>query len=188
MGDAAMRTLTPIFIMVAAFVAAYAEAAFTPFRFITGAQIDILPALVVYTALTHGVSLVAVLSVCGGLWFDSLSSNPLGVSIIPLFFVGIVIYRYRTLLLRDHPYAQFVMGAIASAVVPIVTLLFLFTLDRDPLFGWGSIWQLFVMSLCGGLMAPLLFRFFDWLTSVLAYQQVKESSFRQDRIITRGRK
>ena len=49
-----------------------------------GAQIDLLPALMVYAALNAGLPTVALLAVFGGLWFDTLSANPLGISILPL--------------------------------------------------------------------------------------------------------
>ena len=51
--------------------------------------------------------------------FDSLSANPLGVSVLPLFLVGFLIYRQRELILRDQPFAQFVLGLGASAAVPV---------------------------------------------------------------------
>ena len=53
-----------------------------------GTQINLLPALIVVAAFYGGGRAVALLSICGGLWFDSLSANPLGVSILPLFVVG----------------------------------------------------------------------------------------------------
>jgi len=43
-----------------------------------GAQVDLLPALMVYAALYTGLANVAGLAVLGGLWFDGLSANPLG--------------------------------------------------------------------------------------------------------------
>ena len=44
----------------------------------------------------------------GGLWFDSLSANPLGVSVLPLFLVGLAIHLNRELILRDQAFAQVV--------------------------------------------------------------------------------
>ena len=69
----------------------------------------------VYAALNADIVTVSLLAVLGGLWFDSLSANPLGVSILPLFAVGFVIYLQRELILRELPFAQFVLGAAASA-------------------------------------------------------------------------
>ena len=73
-----------------------------------GVQIDLLPGLVVYASLSGGILTVTLVSVCGGLWLDSLSANPLGISILPLFVVGLLIQRSRDLILRQQPFAQFV--------------------------------------------------------------------------------
>src|SRR5947209_15681885 len=53
----------------------------------------------IYTLSLHDalpISMVAVLAVAGGLWFDSLSANPLGVSILPLLMVGLLIHGRRS--------------------------------------------------------------------------------------------
>ncbi len=42
-------------------------------------------------------------AVAGGLWFDSLSANPLGVSVLPLFAVGLCVHLAREFVLRDQP-------------------------------------------------------------------------------------
>ena len=78
MGDAfAMTWFSPILILLAAVLAVFWESAFTGVRHFLGAQIDLLPALMVYTSLSTGLITVSVLAVLGGLWFDSLSANPL---------------------------------------------------------------------------------------------------------------
>src|SRR5205814_864722 len=73
-----MNWLNVIFIFVAAFLAVFWEAAFNPVRHLLGAQIDLLPPIMVYASLTEGIGVVSLLALCGGLWFDSLSANPLG--------------------------------------------------------------------------------------------------------------
>jgi rod shape-determining protein MreD len=105
-----MSWLSTIFVLAAAFVAVFLEASLGLFRNLLGAQIDLLPALMVYAALTHGFTTIVLLAVCGGLWFDSLSLNPLGASVLPLLLIGLLIYRSRELLMREHVYAQAVLG------------------------------------------------------------------------------
>jgi hypothetical protein len=41
---------------------------------------------------TPDLPTVALLAVLGGMWFDTLSANPLGVSILPLAVIGFPIY------------------------------------------------------------------------------------------------
>jgi rod shape-determining protein MreD len=176
-----MKSLNPIFILLAAFLAVYTQATFDTFRNLVGAQFDLLPALIVYTALTHRIEVVAALAFCGGIWMDSLSVNPLGVTVLPLFGVGVIIYRYRSLLLRDHTYAQFFMGLVASAIAPAATLIILLSLDTNPIFGWASLWQWFVVAIIGAIATPLCFGFFDWLNRALSYQPLPEETFREQR-------
>ena len=183
-----MNWLHTIFILALAYVAAFLEGRFDWLRNLLGAQITLLPALMVYTSLTAGMGAVALLAVCGGLWRDSLSADPLGVSILPLFIIGFVILRKRELLLREHQFAQIALGLAAGAFFPLGTLFLLFNLGRAPLLGWASLWQWVVGTAAGGVLTPLLFRLFDRLRGALEYPALKQSSFREDREIKRGRR
>ena len=147
---APMKPLIPILILLAAFVAVFFEASFNGFRHLLGAQIDLLPALMVYASLSSGMVTVSLLAVLGGLWFDSLSANPLGISVLPLFAVGLAIHSRRELILRDQPYAQLALGLGASAAAPLLTMLLMLSTRETPLLGWGSVWQWLVMTLGGG--------------------------------------
>src|SRR5207244_11714463 len=104
------------------------------------------PGLIVYAGLTASIGTVALAAVFSGLCFDAVSANPLGVTVLPLFLVGLVIHLKRQLILRDQPFAQTVLGLAASASVPILTLLIVFSTGAEPLIGWGSVWQWLVMS------------------------------------------
>jgi hypothetical protein len=91
-------------------------------------------------------------------------------------------------LLRDQLFAQYVLGFIASAVTPALTVLLLLSMGKEPLLGWGSLWQWLVMSLGGAIASPVLFALFGWFNRLLGYERAKETSFRPDREIHRGRK
>src|SRR5208283_1757969 len=106
-----------------------------------GAQVDLLPALIVYAGLSADLVTVALLAFLGGLGFDALSANPLGVSVLPLFAIGLAIYANRELILRDQTFAQWSLGLAASAAAPPLTLVILLTTGHKPLLGWGSLWQ-----------------------------------------------
>jgi hypothetical protein len=179
--------LETIFILLAAILVVYWEAGFQGIRRVLGAQIDLLPPLMVYAGLSASLSTVVLLALCGGLGFDSLSANPLGVSVLPLLLVGVVIHAGRDLILRDQTFARVVLGLAASAVVPILTLLLLLTTSQQPLVGWGTLWQLLVMGVAGALATPLLFELFGWLLRLLGPVRASETSFRPDREIRRGK-
>jgi hypothetical protein len=91
------------------------------------------------------------------------------------------------LILRDQPYAQLVLGFGASAFAPLLAIIILFSCGAEPMLGWGSLWQWFVMTLIGGLMVPLYFRLFGKVYRTLGYERVVETTFRADREIERGK-
>ena len=182
-----MNATQTILILVFAFLAVFAESVLSAPRNLLGAQIDLLPGLMVYTALTADIWTVALLAILGGLGFDSLSANPLGVSIIPLMLVGFLIHARHDLILRGSPFAQFMLGAAASAIVPVFVLILLLNGGRQPLIGWSSLWQWLVMTAGGAVATPIMFAFFAWCDRNLGYQPVSETSFRPDREIMRDR-
>ena len=182
-----MNLLNPILILAAAFLVVFGEAAFPLLRHWFGAQVDLLPGLMVYAALNADIVTVSLLAGLGGLWFDALSANPLGISVLPLFAIGFVINVQRELILRELPFAQFILGAVASALAPVLGVLLLLTGGREPLLGWGSLWQWLVMTAGGAVATPIMFEFFNWCRLTLGYQPRTETSFRPDREIRRGK-
>ncbi len=113
-----MNIFNTILVLAAAFLAVFAEAVFQWPRHLFGAQVDLLPALMICAALNTDIVTVSLLAALGGLWSDTLSANPLGVSILPLLAVGVPICLRRDLILRELPFAQVVLGAAASAAAP----------------------------------------------------------------------
>jgi hypothetical protein len=176
-----------LWVLGAAFLAVFWEAAFSGVRHLLGAQLDLLPPLMVYASLSGSFTIVCLLAGFGGLWVDSLSANPLGISVLPLLIVGVAIYTRRELILRDQAFAQSVLGFAASLAAPVLTLILLLTTGRAPLFGWGTLWQLFVVSAGGAIATPVFFVLFDWLQRTFSHTRVLETSFRPDREIRRGR-
>jgi cell shape-determining protein MreD len=183
----AVNSFNTIAVLIVAYLLVWLQATFNELRPFIGAQVDLLPSLIVYTGLSCGVVSLTLISVCAGLWFDSLSANPLGVSLLPLFLIGLFIQRYREFILRDQAYAQMIIGFIASAAAPFMIVLLLLNLDEHPLIGWFSIWQWMVVSVAGALMTPVWFRLFHWIGHTLNYRAWGETSFRTDREIKRGR-
>ncbi len=182
-----MNPLNTALIFATAFLAVFGEATLPGLRQLLGAQVDLLPAIMVYAALNASVTVVALLAVAGGLWFDALSANPLGISILPLFIVGWGIRSQREFILRELSFAQIVLGTVASASVPGLTVLLLLTGGKDPLLGWGSLWQWLVMTAGGALATPVIFALLDRCNRTFGYPPRTESSFRPDREILRGR-
>ena len=176
-----------IAILLVAYLAVFAQATCNEFRHLLGVQIDLVPSLVVYAAISGGTASFTLVALCGGLWMDALSANPLGISLLPLFLAGLVIHQFRELILRQQPYAQFILGACATAAVPLLTLMLLTTARVQPPLGWFSLWQWIAMSVMGGAVTPLWFTVFDYIGETFNYRPLGESSFRTDRQIKRSR-
>ena len=183
-----MNPFKTILILAFAFLAVFGEATLSAPRHWLGAQIDLLPALMIYAALNAGLPTIALLALFGGIWFDTLSANPLGISILPLAAIGWPVYLRRDLILRDLPFAQFVLGAAASAVAPVLTLLLLLSGGKELLLGWGTLWQWIVMTAFGAVATPFIFSLMDACNRALGYQERIEPGFRLDREIRRSRK
>jgi rod shape-determining protein MreD len=182
-----MKALNTVLVLVAALLAVFLEAFWDTPRHLLGAQIDLLPGLMVYASLSAGVTTLTLLAVVGGFGFDALSANPAGISILPLFLIGFTIERSGHLLLRGQVYAQLVLGLAASAAMPVLTVLLLLSLGHHPMIGLGSLWQWLVLSVCGAVLTPFYFTLFHWLGRGLSYRPYHPSSFRTDREIERGR-
>ena len=149
-----MNWLNTILVLGTAFLAVFWEAAFGGVRNLLGAQVDLLPPLVVYASLYTGTTTVGLLAVAGGLWFDSLSANP-SVSPCCLYFaVGSCNTPERELILRDQ-FSPSWCGWGASTTTPVLTILLLFSIGRTPFLGWGTFWQLFVLSKAAPPPRPL---------------------------------
>ena len=179
-----MIAFNSMLILIAAFVAVFLQSAING---VLGVQIDLLPSLMVYASLTAGPLTIASLALCGGLWFDSLSANPLGLSVLPLVCIGALILTRRDLILQKQTFAQVVIGLCASFAAPMFSLLGMLTFGHTPMLGWGTLWQFIVMTLAGGAATPGLFWLFGLLTRTFDYKETQTNSFRPDREIRRGR-
>jgi hypothetical protein len=157
---------------VVALLSLYVEAALAGPRALLGAQIAVLPALVVFAALRASFPAMLGLVVLGALWRDTLSADPLGLSLVPLAWAGAAVHFNRHLIVSDQFYARFMVGALAGAAVPLLMLLELYTSGREPLAGWFFAWQLAVMTVGSGLLVPLYFLLFDWLEHAFIHPAV----------------
>ena len=183
-----MNFLQTILILAAAFLAVFGEAAFPLLRHWLGAQVDLLPALMVYAALNADIVTVSLLAVLGGLWFDALSANPLGRQ-----HPAAVCRRICDLSAARPDFARAAVRAIRPRRgrqrrrCRRCRVLLLLTGGQQPLLGWGSLWQWLVMTAGGAVATPIIFALFDWCQHALGYQPRTETSFRPDREIRRGR-
>ncbi len=183
-----MNWWTTFCLAVTTYLIVFFEASFQGIRNLTGAQIDLLPSLMVYVALARGPKAVVLFSLFGGLLFDSVSVNPLGISVISLLLIGFGICQSRELILKDQQFAQITLGIGASGLAPLFTLLLLLLLGHQPLVGWFSLWQWIIGMVVGGILTPVWFIILGRLHKALTHPSDSDSSaFRPDREIKRGK-
>lgn len=182
-----MKRARLLILLVLAFLAVFAQAVLVTPRVWLGSPINLVPPLVVYAALRLNLAGLTCLSVVAGLWLDALSANPLGVSVLPLFLIGLGLWQQRDLLLRELDYAQLLLGAAASAVVPVLTLGLVLSKGLDPDVGWHSLWQLVVLTVTGGVFTPLVFRLMDRIETLFLHPPIAFPPYRRDHDLKRGR-
>ena len=158
-----MKTFYAIGLLVIALLALYLANTLDWHQHITGTRIDPLPALMVCAALRAPVHALMLLAVFGSLWQTSLSADPPGISMIPLFAVSVAVSLNQRAIHTRLWGARFAAAATAGAFVPLFTLGLLMLLGREPLLGWFSIWQLGLMSFSSGLLALIFFPLLEWL-------------------------
>ena len=182
-----MKTAMMSLILLTAFLGVFLQAAWDLPRHLIGAPINFLPPLLVFAAFRSDVVTISLLAGLGGMWSDALSANPLGASVLPLFWVGLALHHWRELILQELVYARFVVGLFASAAVPLLTLLIIMTMGTPTLASWGLLGQWLVVAVFGGLLTPLCFWFLDAAHERLFPPPAPQPSFRSDREIKRGR-
>lgn len=187
MGFVPVNGFTLGLVLVAAFVTVLVQSAFDLTRWLCGAQLNLLPALMVYTALTCELPVLVLVALVGGSLFDAVSANPLGTMTVALFLPAWVIYLQRGLILRELPFARLMLGLAATGVTPVIAVLILLSAREEPVLGWYSLGQWVILTALGGLLTPLLMTALDATRNALSYQRVAANSFRADREIRRGR-
>lgn len=188
MGYIPVNGFNLLLVLAAAYGLVLVQSAFDLTRWLCGAQINLLPALMVYAALNCELPVLVLLAVVAGLLFDSLSANPLGTMSFALFVPAWLIYLQRGLILRELPFARFALGTAAGGVTPLIALLLLLSAREELVLGWFSLVQWLVLTLLSGLLTPVVMTALDYIRKSLSYQPVVAEPFRSDRQIRRGRR
>ncbi len=160
-------------ILLAALIGVFLESACTLPRDLLGAPVHPLPPLIIYAALQSNLATLTLLAILGGLWQSALSADPVGISMAPLFLVGILVASYRKHFVRQQWFVHAMLGAAASALVPALVLFMLITLGHEPALNWFSLWQWLVASAGGGLITLAIFPLLDRARRALTHPMVQ---------------
>jgi hypothetical protein len=165
-----MKTFLTFTILLTALIVIFFETACQIPRNFTGAQIDPLPALMIVTALRAPILSITALAIMGSLWQSSLSSDPLGICMLPLFMLGMLVRLNSKSIAHHHIGSQFALGAIAGALVPTLSLCLLLLSGHQPMIELYSLWQLAVGIIGNGLFALGFFPWLQWLNHTMEEQ------------------
>lgn len=182
-----MNRIPVIALFLAVWAATFLSTQLAAFRSITTVPLQLVPALVVYAALTHSLAVTTSLAFTGALLTDAVSAGPLGTGILPLLGVATAIHLRRHLILRDQPYAQFWIGTLAGFLVPALTLPMAQHTGPAPAIDLVIAAKLALLGLINGAACPAIFKLFDRIREAFEYPALPPTSFRSDRVILRGK-
>ena len=179
--------LSLFLLFLVTWLAIFAQSQFTGFRDTFAIPFSIVPALLAYTARTHGLGITTCLALLSGLWIDSLSISPIGVSSASLFLIAFGLQFRRHLILREQTYAQFWIGFAAGFLAHFLILVLLSVGPIEPVISWFSLWKISLLGFLNALVCPLAFVLFDTLSKTFDYHPIASLNFRADRETVRGR-
>ena len=182
-----MNWISPATVLVAGWLAVFAQTQFGTLRAVLGVPLEVAPALLVYCAFTHGLGMVAAFTAMAGLGGDVLSGSRLGLGWVLPFGVGFALNTRRHLLLREQRYAQFWLGLGAGIAIPLGHALLLHAAHAEPARGWHSTRQLLLLGLLNGIACPACFKAFDRLRETFEYAPEPTSFHAGQREMKRGR-
>lgn len=159
---------------------------FSGLRAITGISIDLLPMIMTYIAMNYRVGVIALFSIIGGVMYDSLSANPLGITCFGLFSAGAVINYLKQFVVKTLYQSQSTFGFIACMVSPLISLVAMLSMGIKPLIDVEWLLKIIISAVICGLLTPLVFKFFQWIDHTFNYKPVVATSFRADREIEHG--
>lgn len=153
-----------------------------------GFQPDLTPALMVFVGLTMGAGYVSSIALMSGLWLDSLSANPFGMSILPLFLVGWIVFCFRKKIMAVEFMAQIYLGILGGLIVFLLQLTLLILLSFNPLIGWEMIFLAMLNAFFCGLAVPFFYLLHKWFKSLFSHSSHEPNKWRNNnRQIVRGK-
>jgi rod shape-determining protein MreD len=120
-----------------------------------GVHVELLPALVVYAALTMHRRRALLLALVAGMTQDALSAAPFGISALAYGIAAIVITSLREALDRDLPWMQWSAGGLTSIIASIIAF---FAVG----FTFGNVIKMLVVASVAGMATVVLFFVLDY--------------------------
>ena len=120
-----------------------------------GMRVELLPALVVYAALTMHRGRAIAIALVAGLMQDALSAAPFGISALAYGSVAILVTDGREVLDRDLPWVQLGVGALTSVAVAFISF---FAVGLS----FAAIFKTAIVAAMSGVITMLVFFALDY--------------------------
>lgn len=141
---------------------------------IQGVKVELLPALVVYCAMSTSLPTALLVAFCGGLLQDVLSAARLGTSVLPLCGIAIVLFQMRPVLVRNFYLSQALLGAMAALFTSLwMALCQMVFVGRNLIAGF-TLLTIFWVVVSSGLLTPFVFQGLDRLLLFIGHRPGKE--------------
>lgn len=140
---------------------------------IQGTKFELLPALVVYCAMSASVRTALLVAFCSGLCQDVLSAGRLGLSALPLCGIAIVFTNFRPLLFREFWVIQSLLGALAAFAASAWMVLCQLVSVGHNTVTIATLATVFWIVVTSAALTPLLFGVLDRLIRLMGHEPGK---------------
>lgn len=141
------------------------------------------PALAIIYSSTRKLSEISwIYCVIVGLWVDSLSMNPLGLSILTLIACNALSMKTRKALIGKPWLSNFSSGFITGSLYPCLTVILLLLFGESPVTGWRFILSVALSGLVIGLLSHPFKNLMDFIIAQLEFKPAahyRESEMRE---------
>jgi rod shape-determining protein MreD len=145
------------------------------------------PCLVLtYAVIRQPAPVAWILCVITGFWIDSLSLNPLGLSILALGLATFGAGRAYRNFAGDRFLSIFAPGFIMGTSFPLAAVTFTAILNQNPLGGWRIAVSILLSGLVTGALSPVFQRVMDIILGSMRFKPVYHTEPREIREISRG--
>lgn len=145
------------------------------------------PCLVVAYALVRQPPVVSgLLCIVIGFWIDSLSVNPLGLSILSMAAAALLAGKAWRNWAGDRFLSMFAPGFVLGFTFPVIGIMTARMIGESPLGGWRLFLSTMVSGLIIGVLTPPFYRLVDLAMGTLRFKTVYHQEPRDIREIHRG--
>jgi rod shape-determining protein MreD len=141
--------MTALMITISILAFASLQATLPGLTWLGGLRVEILPALVAYSALTFRRVPAVAIALVAGMAQDSLSGAPFGVTALPFAIVAALVAGWHEWINRDLPWMQMIVGAITAAAGSFAACCVVG-------FSVGAVAKMILLALMSAVITPVL--------------------------------